>query len=82
MSMEEKITKYLVKKYDPSGIISIGSRVDGSARKWSDWDLFVFTDKTEDEVSDFAELREFEGEALEVSPYPSSVSEDFILDTS
>ncbi len=79
--MEGKIIDYLVKKYEPTGIILFGSRVSENAPFKSDWDLFVFTNKKEDEVEDYADLKEFEGEAIEVSPESTNVSDDFILQT-
>ncbi len=80
--MEEKIIQYLKEKYNPTGIILIGSRATKDSRGKSDWDLFVFSDKTEGEVNDYSELKEFEGEALDVSIFPTKVDKDFILDTS
>lgn len=79
--MEEKIIAYLKEKYEPTGILLYGSRVYEKTSPESDWDLFVFSDKEETEIDDFGQLREFEGEALEVSVYPTKVDSGFILET-
>lgn len=42
--MEQQIINYLIKKYNPIGIILHGSRGAKDARIHSDWDLFVFTE--------------------------------------
>ncbi len=46
-----------------------GSRVTGSASNFSDWDIYVFTDKPESEIDDYCEYREFNGQQLDVNTY-------------
>ncbi len=79
--MEQQLTNFLIQKYDPTGIILYGSRVTGNATPYSDWDIFVFTDKTADGLEDYYQHSEWNGEALEINIYPSKVADDFILDS-
>jgi predicted nucleotidyltransferase len=39
------ITAYLVKRFKPKAILLAGSRAQGLAKKGSDWDIFVYTEK-------------------------------------
>lgn len=83
MDKEKALTEYLIEKYNASAIVLFGSRTEADVHEKTDWDLFVFTDKTEDDLEDFAELREWNGELLEVTPISTKEMEreDFILDT-
>lgn len=44
-SLEDHITSYLKKKYNPDAIVLMGSRARGTAHKTSDWDICIYTDK-------------------------------------
>ncbi len=80
--MKEKIVEYLINKYGAKGIILYGSRAQGKATDLSDWDIFIFSDKTENDVVDFGEINLFLGQQIDLSIYSTSVSDDFILDSS
>lgn len=81
--IEEELTQYLTEKYQPIGIILFGSRATEKYPENTDWDLFVFTDKTEGDVDDFGDFREWKDEYLEVSIVPPEEMTDdtFLLDT-
>jgi len=80
--IEQELTQYLVEKYDPIGIILFGSRATEDHPSNTDWDLFVFTDKTENDVEDFAEYHGWNNEFLEVTPLSfDEVDQQFILET-
>lgn len=84
MANRERITKYLIEKYNAQGLVLYGSRAERLHRELSDWDIYIFTDKSEGDIEDYCEFNEFEGESLEVSIYPLSNTKerDFILETS
>lgn len=84
MANKKRIKEYLTRKYDAQGLVLYGSRAERLHRELSDWDLYIFTDKPENDINDYCEFNEFEGESLEVSIYPLIKTEDknFILETS
>lgn len=43
--LENKLTTYLLEKYNPISIILHGSRANGKERKHSDWDFAIIVDK-------------------------------------
>lgn len=75
MEQKQRITDYLIKKYQPVAIVLHGSRARGMERLNSDWDLYVFVDR--DGVNGDPEL--WEGESLDIDVVKLPVSEmDFI----
>ncbi len=58
-----------------------GSRAVAKEVDSSDWDIFIFSDKAEAEISDFGEINEYYGQQIDLSVYPTTVFDDFILDT-
>lgn len=79
--MKEKITQYLIEKYEAKGVILYGSRAMGKESVFSDWDIFIFSDKSEDQILEYGEINEYEGQQIDLSIYPTAISDDFVLDT-
>lgn len=79
--MKEKITQYLIKKYEAKGVILYGSRAVSKELFSSDWDIFIFSDKSEDQISDYGEINEYEGQQIDLSIYPTTIADDSVLDT-
>lgn len=44
-NIEQKLTQYVIKKYNPVAILLHGSRASGNARKHSDWDFAILVNE-------------------------------------
>lgn len=51
MEKEQEIVNFLREKYRPQAILLFGSRMDGTAKSDSDWDLFVIEATEGDKIS-------------------------------
>jgi len=80
--MQDRIINYLVDKYEAKGVVLYGSRALMTAVEKSDFDIYIFSDKPKSEIEGFGEVDLFQGVQIDLSVYPTNVSEDFILKTS
>lgn len=67
MEIKEEIVKYLISKYNAKGLVLYGSRAESFHTELSDWDIYIFTDKSEFEIEDYCEYRKFKRQTLEIS---------------